>query len=134
VLNLRRGNACRQVVERRAQIVTGRKPSRDEVDHLIDTGESESIFKKAIMKQGRGHVNHLHHQFAWQAMSLSAQMNWHAGSACPLAMATSKVPVCVKVCQLPCQCFQTDACLTCVMKVWQYVYLLLVKAVTEMQI
>ncbi|KAA6419602.1 MAG: syntaxin of plants [Trebouxia sp. A1-2] len=45
-----------QVVERRAHIVTGRKPSREEVDHLIDTGESESIFKKAILKQGRGHA------------------------------------------------------------------------------
>jgi len=60
------------VVERRAHIVTGRKPSREEVDHLIDTGESETIFKKAIMKQGRGHVNHLHCHDVWQAMSLPA--------------------------------------------------------------
>jgi hypothetical protein len=44
------------VVERRAYTVTGQKPSEDEVDRLIETGESESIFAKAILEQGRGHV------------------------------------------------------------------------------
>ncbi|KAL0049027.1 hypothetical protein WJX82_004642 [Trebouxia sp. C0006] len=55
-LRMRLADEHRQVVERRAHIVTGRKPSREEVDHLIDTGESETIFKKAIQKQGRGHA------------------------------------------------------------------------------
>lgn len=47
---------CREVVERRVHIVTGKKPSHKDVDLLIDTGESETIFKSAIQKQGRGHV------------------------------------------------------------------------------
>lgn len=45
------------MVERRIHIVTGKKPSSKDVDHLIDTGESEAIFKTAIQKQGRGHVS-----------------------------------------------------------------------------
>ena len=49
---------CREVVERRAHIVTGRKPTEAEVDNMIDTGESETIFQKAILEQGRGHVSH----------------------------------------------------------------------------
>lgn len=48
---------CREVVERRAHIVTGRKPTEAEVDNMIDTGESETIFQKAILEQGRGHVS-----------------------------------------------------------------------------
>lgn len=47
----------REVVERRAHIVTGRKPTEAEVDNMIDTGESETIFQKAILEQGRGHVS-----------------------------------------------------------------------------
>ena len=47
----------RDVVERRAYTVTGQKPSEQEVDRLIETGESESIFAKAILEQGRGHVS-----------------------------------------------------------------------------
>lgn len=38
-------------------IVTGRQPSEQEVDHMIETGESETIFQKAIQEQGRGHVS-----------------------------------------------------------------------------
>ena len=44
-------------MERRAHIVTGRKPTEAEVDNMIDTGESETIFQKAILEQGRGHVS-----------------------------------------------------------------------------
>lgn len=44
-------------MERRAYTVTGQKPSEQEVDRLIETGESESIFAKAILEQGRGHVS-----------------------------------------------------------------------------
>ncbi len=49
--------ACREVVERRVYTVTGQKASADEVDRMIETGESESIFQKAILEQGRGHVS-----------------------------------------------------------------------------
>ncbi|KAL3143905.1 hypothetical protein ABBQ32_003720 [Trebouxia sp. C0010 RCD-2024] len=46
----------REVVERRIHIVTGKKPSSQDVDRLIDTGESDAVFKTAIQKQGRGHA------------------------------------------------------------------------------
>ena len=48
--------ARREVVERRTFTVTGQHVSADEVDRLIETGESETIFAKAILEQGRGHV------------------------------------------------------------------------------
>lgn len=51
---------CREVVERRVYTVTGAKASADEVDRMIETGESESIFQKAILEQGRGHVRTIH--------------------------------------------------------------------------
>ncbi|BDA49471.1 Putative syntaxin-131 [Coccomyxa sp. Obi] len=46
----------REVVERRTYTVTGQKASPEEIDRLIETGESETIFAKAILEQGRGHV------------------------------------------------------------------------------
>ncbi|CAK0787669.1 hypothetical protein CVIRNUC_010891 [Coccomyxa viridis] len=46
----------REVVERRTYTVTGQKASPEEIDRLIETGESEQIFQKAILEQGRGHV------------------------------------------------------------------------------
>ena len=36
--------------------MTGQKASPEEIDRLIETGESEQIFQKAILEQGRGHV------------------------------------------------------------------------------
>ena len=39
------------------QTVTGHAATEDEIDKMIDTGESETIFQKAIMEQGRGHVS-----------------------------------------------------------------------------
>ena len=36
--------------------VTGERASEAEVDRMIETGESETIFQKAILEQGRGHV------------------------------------------------------------------------------
>ena len=54
----------REVVERRAHIVTGKKPTEAEIDNMIDTGESETIFQKAILEQGRGHVSPLYCHFA----------------------------------------------------------------------
>ncbi|DBA73303.1 hypothetical protein WJX77_008885 [Trebouxia sp. C0004] len=55
-LRLRLQDEYREVVERRAHIVTGKKPTEAEIDNMIDTGESETIFQKAILEQGRGHV------------------------------------------------------------------------------
>jgi len=47
----------REVVERRLFTVTGTKVSEDEIDRMIDTGEAENIFQKAILSnQGRGRV------------------------------------------------------------------------------
>lgn len=48
---------CREVVERRVYTVTGQKASDAEIDRMIETGESENIFQKAILEQGRGHVS-----------------------------------------------------------------------------
>ena len=37
--------------------VTGKQATEQEVEQMIETGESEAIFQKAIMEQGRGHVS-----------------------------------------------------------------------------
>lgn len=46
----------REVVERRVYTVTGQRPGEEEVEQLIETGESETIFQKAILERGRGQV------------------------------------------------------------------------------
>ncbi|TXG55349.1 hypothetical protein EZV62_020605 [Acer yangbiense] len=46
----------REVVERRVMTVTGSRPDEETIDHLIETGNSEQIFQKAIQEQGRGQV------------------------------------------------------------------------------
>lgn len=46
----------RQVVQRRVYTVTGQYVPEDQIDHMIETGESEKIFQKAILEQGRGRV------------------------------------------------------------------------------
>ena len=46
----------REVVERRVYTVTGEYASEEQIDHLIEAGEGESVFQKAILEQGRGHV------------------------------------------------------------------------------
>ncbi|GAV81290.1 Syntaxin domain-containing protein/SNARE domain-containing protein [Cephalotus follicularis] len=46
----------REVVERRVITVTGTRPDEETIDHLIETGNSEQIFQKAIHEQGRGQV------------------------------------------------------------------------------
>lgn len=46
----------RDVVERRVFTVTGTRADEDTIDHLIETGDSEQIFQKAIQEQGRGQV------------------------------------------------------------------------------
>jgi len=46
----------RETVERRVYTVTGEHASEEQIDHMIDEGEGEMIFQKAIMEQGRGYV------------------------------------------------------------------------------
>lgn len=46
----------REVVERRVITVTGTRPDEETIDHLIETGNSEQIFQKAIQEMGRGQV------------------------------------------------------------------------------
>ncbi|PKU60412.1 Putative syntaxin-131 [Dendrobium catenatum] len=46
----------REVVERRVFTVTGNRPDEETIDRLIETGNSEQIFQKAIQEQGRGQV------------------------------------------------------------------------------
>ncbi|KAG8093861.1 hypothetical protein GUJ93_ZPchr0012g21820 [Zizania palustris] len=46
----------REVVERRVFTVTGEHPDEVTIDRLIETGDSEQIFQRAIQEQGRGRV------------------------------------------------------------------------------
>lgn len=46
----------REVVERRVFTVTGTRADEETIDQLIETGDSEQIFQKAIREQGRGQV------------------------------------------------------------------------------
>ncbi|XP_008808593.2 syntaxin-132-like [Phoenix dactylifera] len=46
----------REVVERRVFTVTGNRPDEETIDRLIETGDSEQIFQKAIHEHGRGQV------------------------------------------------------------------------------
>lgn len=46
----------REVVERRVFTVTGERADEETVDRLIETGDSEQIFQRAIQEQGRGRV------------------------------------------------------------------------------
>ncbi|KAK8567446.1 hypothetical protein V6N13_105411 [Hibiscus sabdariffa] len=46
----------REVIERRLITVTGSIPDEQTIDCLIETGNSEQIFQKAIQEQGRGQI------------------------------------------------------------------------------
>ncbi|XP_072955895.1 syntaxin-132-like [Typha angustifolia] len=46
----------REVVERRVFTVIGAKPNYEMIDRLIETGNSEQIFQKAMQEMGRGQV------------------------------------------------------------------------------
>eukprot|EP00882_Tetradesmus_deserticola_P009197 GHRQ01009700.1.p1 GENE.GHRQ01009700.1~~GHRQ01009700.1.p1 ORF type:complete len:398 (+),score=186.60 GHRQ01009700.1:460-1653(+) len=46
----------RQVVQRRVYTVTGQHLPEEDIDTMIETGDSEKIFQKAILEQGRGRV------------------------------------------------------------------------------
>ncbi|KAJ0983232.1 hypothetical protein J5N97_011487 [Dioscorea zingiberensis] len=49
-------NEYREVVERRVFTVTGSQPTDEMIDNLIENGNSEQIFQKAIQEMGRGQV------------------------------------------------------------------------------
>ncbi|KAG2497279.1 hypothetical protein HYH03_004863 [Edaphochlamys debaryana] len=46
----------RETVERRVYTVTGEHVGDEEIERMIENGESENIFQKAILEQGRGRV------------------------------------------------------------------------------
>ncbi|XP_031378654.1 syntaxin-132-like [Punica granatum] len=46
----------REIVGRRVTAVTGTKPDEETIDSLIETGDAEQIFQKAIHEMGRGQV------------------------------------------------------------------------------
>ncbi|KAL7142274.1 hypothetical protein ABFS83_08G113100 [Erythranthe nasuta] len=46
----------REVVERRVITVTGSRPDEETINNLIETGNSEQIFNKAIQETGHGQV------------------------------------------------------------------------------
>ncbi|CAH9101235.1 unnamed protein product [Cuscuta epithymum] len=46
----------REVVERRVFTVTGNQADEETIDRLIETGDGEQIFQKAIREQGRGQI------------------------------------------------------------------------------
>ncbi|RLN31191.1 hypothetical protein C2845_PM05G16150 [Panicum miliaceum] len=46
----------REVVERRVFTVTGERADEETIDKLIETGDGEQIFQRAIQEQGRGRV------------------------------------------------------------------------------
>ncbi|XP_050370705.1 syntaxin-132 [Argentina anserina] len=46
----------REVVERRVFTVTGTRADEETIERLIETGDSEQIFQKAIHEQGRGQI------------------------------------------------------------------------------
>ena len=50
----------KEVVEQRIYTVTGQAATEEELDRMIETGESEQIFQKAMMEQGKGTMQVLH--------------------------------------------------------------------------
>jgi syntaxin 1B/2/3 len=55
-LRVRIQDEYREVVERRVFTVTGQRVPEEEIDKLIESGEAENIFQKAMLEQGRGRV------------------------------------------------------------------------------
>lgn len=46
----------KEIVERRYFAVTGTEAKEEEIDRLIETGESESMFQTALLERGRGQI------------------------------------------------------------------------------
>lgn len=55
-LRARLGAEYREAVERRVFTVTGKRPTAADVDSMIESGESETVFQRAILEHGRGAV------------------------------------------------------------------------------
>lgn len=55
-LRNRLADEYRETVERRYFTVTGEQPDEEVVDNMIESGDAEAIFRKAIQDQGRGKV------------------------------------------------------------------------------
>ena len=55
-LRVRLQNDYKETVERRVYTVTGEHATEEQIERMIDEGEGEMIFQKAIMEQGRGYV------------------------------------------------------------------------------
>ena len=55
-LRVRLQNDYKETVERRVYTVTGEHATEEQIEHMIDEGEGEMIFQKAIMEQGKGYV------------------------------------------------------------------------------
>lgn len=55
-LRARLGAEYREAVERRVFTVTGKRPTAADVDAMIESGESETVFQRAILEHGRGAV------------------------------------------------------------------------------
>ncbi|CAK9233502.1 unnamed protein product [Sphagnum troendelagicum] len=46
----------KETIERRYYTVTGKQADEETIDHIIETGESETFLQKAIQEQGRGQI------------------------------------------------------------------------------
>ncbi|MCO5547583.1 hypothetical protein L7F22_001034 [Adiantum nelumboides] len=46
----------RKTIKRRYFTITGEKASKETIDQMIETGESETFLQKAVQEQGRGHI------------------------------------------------------------------------------
>lgn len=55
-LRQRMSSAYRETIERRYFTITGETASEDTIDHMIESGESETFLQKAIREQGRGQI------------------------------------------------------------------------------
>ncbi len=55
-LRVRLQEEYREVVERRVFTVTGKAAKEDDIERLIESGDAETIFQKAMLEQGRGYV------------------------------------------------------------------------------
>ena len=54
--NLRRKmqEEYREMVERRVFAVTGQPATDEEIDHIIQTGDAETVFRKALLEAWKG--------------------------------------------------------------------------------
>lgn len=56
ILRQKMGAEYRETIERRYFTITGNEADEETIDHMIDTGESETFLQKAIREQGKGQI------------------------------------------------------------------------------